>query len=185
MATDEFRVGLLEANKSGISGNMFNKYVDIYLPVFAHIDGDERIIASIRIYFDYRDKSYHAIESQPYFDINVDNFFERIEHFINDKQITDCIWVYDSNNQGYAHASIMIVKIDEIYKVYDYENVLDEPGFTPTFFDVKDYVTKKNIYELENTPKYPQVNIIPVAIFSFIIVAILVALILKNRKQKK
>ena len=177
MATDKFRTELLEVNTNGVSGDMFAENAEIYLPVFAHIDGDERIIASIRIYFDRRDKSYHAIESLPYFDIDSENFFERIEHFIDEKQITDCIWVYDSNHQGYAHASIMIVKIDGIYKVYDYENVLDESEFTPTFLDVKDYVAKKDTHELENAPEYPNVNIIPIAIFLFIAVAILVALI--------
>ena len=123
VATDEFRAELLEVNTDGVSGNMFSDYVDIYLPVFARIDGDERIIASIRIYFDSRDKTYHAIESAPYFEANVENLFEKFERFINTNQVTDCIWVYDSNEGGYTHSSIMLVKIDGIYKVYDHENI--------------------------------------------------------------
>ena len=184
VATDEFRAELLEVNTDGVSGNMFSDYVDIYLPVFARIDGDERIIASIRIYFDSRDKTYHAIESATYFEANVENLFEKFERFINTNQVTDCIWVYDSNEGGYTHSSIMLVKIDGIYKVYDHENIFDEKDFSPILYDVEDYVALKNAYESKNISNPPYAGILIAVAILFITVTGIV-LIFKKMIRKK
>ena len=183
VADDEFRSGLIQANTNGLSDAMFSDYVDIYLPVFAQIDGDEHIIATIRIYFDNKDKTYHAIESEINPDyIENEHFLENTEHLIEENLITNCIWVYDSSFEGYTHSSVFLVKLDEDYKIYDYENIFKKKDFTPTLYDVEHYVKEKNLYEAENKPQYPNI------LNSFIIVLSvlgMVALIVAINKKRK
>ena len=185
-SSDKFREKLSKTNTSKLSDDMFSGSAEIYLPVFAKIDGDEHIIATIRIYFDSRDKTYHAIESEINADYDADeHFFKKTERIIKENQITECIWVYDSKIEGYTHSSILLVEINGAYKIYDYENIFGSQAFTPDFYDVEDYIKNKNEYEAKNKSDYPDaMNYILILLFISCAAAITVIIYIKKYKEK-
>lgn len=157
-AAEDFLDGLLCLDENGYYGALFNGLEYIYIPVFADVDGEQRVVAEASLYYDSMDKEFRYTRwsitepNESFLNKEHMRLYDKILFLTEKHGWDDCILVSDN---VYHHAApVLLTEKDGVYGVYDFNNIFYEysESFEETWYSAEDYAVKRKAYIEDNAP---------------------------------
>ncbi len=157
-AAEDFLDGLLCFDENGYDVALFNGLEYIYIPVFADVDGEQRVVAEASLYYDSRDKEFCYTRwsitkpNESFLNKEHMRLYDKILFLAEKHGWDDCILVSDN---VYHHAApVLLTEKDGVYGVYDFNNIFyeDNTSFEETWYSAEDYAVKRKAYIEDNAP---------------------------------